>query len=437
MPSSQRTRRAVVAATGTALVGGCLGRVPSGGSNDSPAETPATAAEQVPSHDDPAPEGAWPQVGRDATRTGYNSTVSAAEPSVAWTTELDGVVTTPTVVGDTVYVTRGAPASDGPVGTVEAYALDDGSRQWSRSLGFGFTFHAPLSDHRPIYYRGALYVNVGNGVTALDAASGDRYWTADLAAGSDPPAVTDDGVYVGGRDGLHALNHDGTQRWRYPSAESKADEESRSSGFLSISPPAVGDDAVYLSVEERLAALDPTDGTERWSREHPGHRGHVVLGDDALVTTSHDRVTVVDLDGSTRWSATTNNLNGIRPAVADGTAYLAGLHGRAAAYDLASGEERWHTRFGPDTWSQGTVPVVLDGGVAVIDVQSGKVVVQALDPESGEALWERSQSGERCRGPVPASDHLVATAQPLPEDEEQTVSTGGDVTTTLWAMRPS
>lgn len=435
MPSTQRSRRAVLAATGTALATGCLGRVPSSGSTDSPAATPGSAAESVPPHDDPAPEGSWPQVGRDPTRSGYNPSVRGAEPTVAWTTELDGVVTTPTVVGDTVYVTRGAPASDGPLGTVEAYALDDGSRQWSRSLGFGFTFHAPLSDHRPVYYRGALYVNVGDGVTALDAASGDRYWTADLDAGPDPPVVTADGVYVAGRDGLHALNHDGTERWRYPPAESTPTTEAggHRRGFLSVSSPAVGDDAVYCSVEGRLLALDPTDGTERWRHEDVT-RGHVVLGSDALVVTGGGHVTAVDLDGSVRWSAATDGLNGIRPAVADGTAYLAGLHGRAAAYDLESGEERWQTQFGPDTWSQGTVPAVVDGAVAVIDVQATDVVVQGLDPDSGASRWERSQPGERCRGPIPASGHLVATAQPLPEDDSQTVSSGGDVTTTLWAL---
>lgn len=441
MPSKVTSRRTILTLAGTVLASGCVGKIPRGQPEDS-SKSSTTGSGAMASTGDPAPEGSWPQFGHDAAHTGYNPTMDATEPSVTWSTELDGVLTTPTVVGDTVYVTRGKPTGDGPIATAEAYALDSGSRRWSESLGFGFSFHAPLSDHRPIYQRGTLFFNMGNGVAAFNPTAAKREWTAQIETASDPPVVASNAIYIAGRKALYCLNDDGTTRWRYPPAESTPTENDRGhheNGFVSISAPAVGDDAVYLLVDGTLVALALTDGSERWRHESNIHSGSVVLAEDALVSAGHDHLQVVTLDGTARWSTGEHGqeIGGIRPAVANGTVYLAGLKGKAAAYTLESGEKQWRTQFGPRTWSQGTIPTVTNGAMTVIDVADGSIVIQALDPSSGDTLWTRSQLGERGRGPVPAHGRYVATAQPLPDNSSKTISSGIDVTSTLWAVETS
>lgn len=445
MSPPPRSRRGVLTVAGSALAAGCLGSQLSNRPGGSPAGTPQPAETTTPPLDTPAPDGSWPQVGRSAARRGYNPSIGMTAQSVVWTADINGVVTTPTVVGDTIYVTRGAPeAGDTPIATVEAYSLDNGTQQWSQPLDVDFRYSGPLSNHRPIYYRGSLFVNVGNGVMALDASTGKHYWTTDLDVESDPPAVTTDGVFIAGGTALYCLSHDGSVQWQV-APEAEGDSHSEWGAFRTR--PVISDNAVYLSVGGLLVALSPSDGSERWRETPSGSSYNLVRAADALVTTSSHTVSALNLDGTLRWEAQTGEHSGVRPAVAEETVYIAGAEGLVAAYDLASGAERWRTNVGGNEYAPGTIPVAIDDGVAVVDVEPGSdaeetVVVRGLAADSGEVQWNQSRRGGRGRGPIAASGSFVAIAQPLPGgdgfgEERPTIrSGGGDVTTTLFALRP-
>lgn len=443
VPAERRTRRGVLASAGSVLAAGCLG-VLSSPRSGVPDETPSPAEQPTPPHDSPAPDDAWPQAGRLATRTGFNPAVSHAAPSSGWAVDRAGPVTTPTVVGGTVYVTRGAPGDgDRPVATAEAYALADGSLRWTQPLGVAYRSEGFHSDHRPIYFRGALYANVGDGVVALDAETGERYWTARLDARDTPPVVTDAGAYVAGEAAMYCVGHDGSERWR---AAPEADDAGTERWAPALGPPTVGADAVYLSVGRLLVALDPETGGERWRTPTESKGGSVHRAPEAVVVADGEFLEVVGPDGGLEWSTTPRDLSDFRAAVARGTVYLVGARGRVAAYGLQRGERRWHARFGGDAYSAGAVPVALDGGLVVRDVvrteQSPRVVLRGLDPGSGAVRWSRSRPGNWGRGPVAVGDSLVATAQVLPGDDVPRTARppaveGDAAPTTLWALRLS
>lgn len=175
------TRRALIAATGATALGGCVGGLPAGGTTDeTTTETTTTVAD-----DDSAD---WPQMGRNAAHDGYAPEFAAeTDPAVAWEIEVDGSLTTPTVVGDAVYVTRGAPTEDGPEATLEAYAVDSGERRWSRSLGTEFEYNAPFSNHRPVVHDGTIYATTTDELVAVDAETRDVRWRVETDAFTNAP----------------------------------------------------------------------------------------------------------------------------------------------------------------------------------------------------------------------------------------------------------
>ena len=425
MSLDRSSRRAFLALAGSAALAGCTtGAAPSG-------NTPSETTDSTSSQGTLASEGSWPQVGRDVAHTGYDPTTSAAEPSLAWTQSLKGPLTTPTVVGDTVYLTRGAPTGGAPDATFEAYALDSGERRWSESLDATFGFSAPQSNFRPVYHRGTFYLVVDDEVVAIDAESRERTWEWTGGTGvNDPIVVTDDAVYACDviDDRLVCLNHDGSERWEF-------------SGRSMRSPrlPAVADGTVYASVGAAVVALNAEDGSTEW-RYAPDGDAHLstsfaTVADEAVVRAGRGAVEVIYLDGNKRWRA--NGLEvGIRPAVADGRVFTADLSGNAAAYALDSGERLWRKTVQSDAKSRGTVPVAADGALLTLRVTDGGTTGTALDAESGERNWRLERPATRARGPVPSNGTVVFTAEETPEEQMQnsTMSAGQDTTSTLYAF---
>ena len=438
------TRRAALAIAGGALTGGCLGRVSSTGRAGTPEEPRATDEPGAP--DGPrAPDDAWAMLGRNAAHVGVNPSVTGDEPTERWHVDVDGPLTTPTVVDGTVYVTRGRPTGDGPRAAVEAYALDSGERAWSLPLSrdgdpVRFAFSAPNSNRRPVYHRGRLYLSVGRAVTAVDPSGPEQLWTSDPVEHvhfNEPPTVTDGGVYAGGPFGLVAFEHDGSRRWVFPGTAT--DDDRRNDPVGSPRVAAVTDDAVYGSMGSTLLALDPADATERWRHEPDGPSAStVVLADDTLVRAGIQGVEAVGTDGTRRWRADWPGKAVVRPAVAGGVIFVAGLTGHVAAFDLANdGERLWHTRLAPERYVQGSVATVTETGAHVlrVDDEAREVRVVALDREDGSTVWELTKSGTRARGVVPAEGTYAFTTESTPEQQRQrsTMGAGQDTTATLWA----
>lgn len=437
---SPLSRRALLgaAAGGIAASAGCLG------STERTRKTP---------NGTPASDSSWPQLGQTGGHAGYNTSLKSETdpPTPAWQKEVEGPVTTPTAVDDTVYLTRGAPTQHGLQAIVEAYALADGTRRWSLPLTeddtpVTFRFTAPNSNLRPVYSLGTLYVSLGDRITAIDVTDQTRIWTSkqyETLAFPAPPTLGTDGVYAGGLDSLVALDHDGSQRWAYPSIPEQgnaASDATKGPGHIRLG--AVTDDRVYVSAGHQIIALTVADGTVAWKRspDRP-HSLMIVASDGSLVRAGFGGVEARDFEGNRQWRSEWPGKATIRPAVADGTVFVAGLEGTVAAYDLASGDRQW-TRSLPFTeWAQGTVPTVTDGGVHLLRLSPEQRVVRvySLARDSGETQWQIQTDATRARGPIPASGRYLFTAERTPEKQHETstMSAGQDTTTTIWAYEPS
>jgi outer membrane protein assembly factor BamB len=128
------------------------------------------------------------------------------------------------------------------------------------------------------------------------------------------------------------------------------------------SSPAFADGALFLNAGDALYALDPADGSERWSAATGGSNSP--------------------------------------PAVRDGTAY-APSDEQVYAFDAESGEELWATRVGRDV-------ELAASGSAVYATGHGTPVV-ALDPADGRERW-RQRGVEATTAPAVADDYLFVGA---------------------------
>lgn len=151
----------------------------------------------------------------------------------------------------------------------------------------------------------AVYAALGTTVACVDAETGEERWQTELAVDGEPRATTSlptfavGGVYVGTAGGhLFALDVAGDVRWVHSPDDRIQDVESAPT----VATDSGGDGSVFYGSEDRVYALDPQTGDERWSvrlfgrvdadptvvdgRVYVGTRGGFVYGLDA------------DLDGS-------------------------------------------------------------------------------------------------------------------------------------------
>jgi outer membrane protein assembly factor BamB len=224
---------------------------------------------------------------------------------------------------------------------------EDVERRWTTRLGETAASAENRDVSSPVVADGRAFLaqtgggGGGGGVHALSLRDGAEAWrTTDVAPttvpptfGYDretaPPVIAPDGsVLVAETGGLTALDpSDGSERWSY-------------AGVSSTSVPAAVDDAVYVAGDGALAALDPADGSERWTASTALEEVNVpAVADDAVVVADRGRTRVFDAaSGDPLWSVDRGTET--YPVVADGTVYLGDYEGlRALA--LADGDARW------------------------------------------------------------------------------------------------
>jgi polyvinyl alcohol dehydrogenase (cytochrome) len=243
-----------------------------------------------------------------------------------------------------------------------------------------------------------VYVLAGDGLVALDAASGDEVWKRDDISGSSSPTLVDGVLYALGSDPtLWAVDAEtGEDVWSVV-----ADDQEFAIGFSS---PVVTADAVIVGLASGeefaaeanatyrggVAAFDRESGAERWRYRtaEPPFNG---VGVWSSVS--------VDVDAGTVFVTTGNNYTEAAGPTSDSI----------IALDLATGEPRWirqvtegdvytvPTPISDDT-DLGTNPILFEaeiGGVERKLVGAGQKSGQfwVLDRETGEIVWQRAVSG--------------------------------------------
>ncbi|HEU5348081.1 MAG TPA: PQQ-binding-like beta-propeller repeat protein [Ktedonobacterales bacterium] len=166
----------------------------------------------------------------------------ARDGRLLWQTSIGGgaFVSPLTVQGNMVYVESS--------GTVYAVRLGNGQLAWHAAVGAGL--NALLA------YGATVYVAAGNagGVTALDASDGTVRWRSESEFGADMAyalQIADDTLYVGTTfNRLLALNPaDGKERWAYQDPSAQA-----------LSQPAIAGGNVYVTVRRAAASISGTGG---------------------------------------------------------------------------------------------------------------------------------------------------------------------------------
>lgn len=294
----------------------------------------------------------------------------------AWSKDLGGPVSYPLIVGHRLFVTAGLQGSSGS--SAAAYDLDTGKRLWG-------PFDMGGSGLRAITYdQGRVYHLNGSGVlTALDAATGARLWTAqvtDQYSFNAAPTAAGGRVYVGGSgEGGDLYAFDGaTGRLLWERPVMNGDD----------SAPTVGGGRVYVSYAcEQTYAFDPESGSQLWHHdtacEGGGGETSVFHGGKLYVRDNFGASPTV-LDAATGapvgafTSATT-------PAVSD-TSTITQSGGVVRGLATRTGAIRWTDT--SRSWV--SAPLIVSGHALVAD-SSGTLV--ALDAVTGKHQWSGSAGG--------------------------------------------
>lgn len=281
----------------------------------------------------------------------------ASDGRLLWRTPIGGgaFVSPLTVQEKMVYVESS--------GTVYAVRTADGQLAWRAAVGTGL--NALLVDGASVYVATG---NVG-GVTALDASDGTVRWQSKSQFGADMAyafQMADDTLYVSTTfNRLLALNPgDGRERWAYQDPSAQA-----------LSQPAIAGGNVYVTMQRAAAstsdaggigaqtvntviALRASDGSPFW--QHQLYVGQATGPSEAFFGP------LVSNDGSTVYAVA-------GPTVGD-----------VVALSTADGRIRWQVS-GSDT-----LPSLLDGNGRVLYSGGASGTVTAMNGASGRALWRVS-----------------------------------------------
>ncbi|MVO87836.1 PQQ-binding-like beta-propeller repeat protein [Streptomyces sp. p1417] len=278
-----------------------------------------------------------------------------------------------------------------------------------------WTFPTHGAVHQLLATDGTLYAVDGTGyVYALDARTGELFWSRWLQSGSTQPwlgapAAGATGLYVTG-DSLYALNAtSGQERW--------------SLGLSALGPPVVTQQAVCLitpdahGTGDQLSLVDPYLG-EQISVGRDGLAARVRAGRGALTAPAaiDDTTLVVGERGGLLHRVSLENRRDHRtlrlpgavlvdpaaPLVRNGIAYLGTTDPGAGltAVDVHAMRPVWSRPLGPpgETWST----PVLDDLTGLVHLTGRSTGVHAVDRGTGEPAWSH-----RPTAPTPSAPALA------------------------------
>lgn len=328
-------------------------------------------------------------------------------------------------------ITADPVSSGGRIFTMDAQSQiaatsASGERLWSRSL-------TPDTDNNRDASGGGLATNgdlvlvtTGFGeVVALDAATGDEFWTQDLdAVGTSAPTIRGDLAYVVARDSrAWAIElSNGRVRWTLSGTPP-------TSGFSGGSGAAVTSEiAIFPFSTGEVVATFPEGGLRRWGNviagQRPGNAAStvsdiagdpVVVGNTVYAGNVAGRVVALQVDTGDRiWTATEGSVGPVWPA--GDSVFLVNDIGELVRLDAGDGtpvwrvelpgfvenrERRQHTRYahyGP----------ILAGGRLIVASSDG--LIRQFNPESGALLGTLDIPGGATANPIVVNQTLYVVS---------------------------
>jgi outer membrane protein assembly factor BamB len=257
--------------------------------------------------------------------------------SLKWKYETGGSIwSTPAIAEDgTVYI-----------GSFDdyMYAINpDGSLKWKYGAGGSISSSPAIRDDGVIIFGNMKGFDKGD-IIAL-YPNGTLYWSyqTGYVITSDPAIGNDGAIYIGSGDGyLYAINPDGLLKWRF-----KTNDEIHSH------PSIAEDETIYVSSNDNYLYAINHDGTLKWKFNNDwGSYSSASIGIDGTIYVTNGHLFALNpSDGSLKWSHDfygNCDVGHSSPAIsADGTIYIGLRHGTSDnGGDIIAispdGSELWH-----------------------------------------------------------------------------------------------
>lgn len=279
-------------------------------------------------------------------------------------------------------------------GTVASSAVPEGAL----TLAWEATVETHVGHHVPVVADGTVYAHdLDDGLSALDAATGDTQWRTDITDPVTAPAVGDATLVVTTRDGVHAFDAaTGATRWMRDGL----------GGELFDASPIIANDTVYLQRGVATHALTLADGTTRWrvATGLPSEATPAVTADTVYVGSDDTYLRALSAaDGREQWRVKTAARIRCNLTVV-GDTLLAGTDaGTILALDASTGAERWRTQLAsrdPDDNERPARPrprtIASDGSRVYVATDA---TLTALALADGTRCWQvRSYRGTYASG---------------------------------------
>lgn len=355
----------------------------------------------------------WPQPGGFATNATGNLAYSGGL-NRAWRTSVGSVgrkgrpPSAPPIVYQGVIYTVNADAD------VSAINAGSGGRVWSASLKPEGEGRHGATGGGVAASDGRLYVATGFGtVAALNPGNGQVLWQKDLPAPPrSAPTSANGKLYVVSTDGaIYAMNGaDGTELWSYNGIPETA-------GFLSSGSPAVSGSRVIVPFTSgEVLAFNTETGEPIWldalvrsgrfsavsGINDVSGRPVVDNGSVFAISVSGRMVSVNESNGERIW---TRNLGSSHtPIVAGQTVFIVTLENEAVAIDRATGQTRWVTKLPEDKRRTTYGGPIMAGNRLIIGNNRGDVV--ALSAADGRVIEQRAVGDPILQSPIVAAGRM-------------------------------
>ena len=320
---------------------------------------------------------AWPFLGFDAARTGFNPYETVLGPSNVsslvpfWSHATSNRSVTRGGIGSPVLTQQGTLVIPGADGRLWAFDATSGAVLWHKGHDVGGGAAA-------IYRQLALIGDAGGRMRAYDAGTGQVSWqnTRDtLGEQIDvSPVVHGKLVYFALNDPeVLALKADtGSLGWVYRPGV----------GYFASSSPAVANGVEYIANSD-LFAFDASNGRRLWrvSVATSGLATTPTVADGSIFMMAQGDIGAYRPgSGARAWALGVGSAdNESAPAVAHGTVFIGSDYGYLWAIDDRTGDLRWLTTLGGPVSSSAAVA----NGVVYVTADR----LYALDESSGEILW--------------------------------------------------
>lgn len=336
---------------GIAATSGCLsGGNPLSNSTPTPKPTPA-------SH--PTGDENWPQFRYDSRNSGYHPTANAPRKKVelCWKLTVErsfALLSSPVAINGIVYV--------------------------------GFPRWYDYSDDR---------------LVAANAKTGQVIWLYDGTILKSSFVRNEDTVFAG-NGAFYALDrYTGEKRWKVTGEDN---------GVYVSNSPTLAEGRIYVSSDYSILAIDPRTGERLWDYRTGSwvHSTPAVNDGKAFVASEDGKLYALDAEsGELLWTFAITPPDGYpeTPVIGDETVYYGSDEDDLYALDTEKGTIQWKYEY-TEGFGFGTPAVSQDSIVTRGGADDGHLV--ALDPKTGDRLWNYTEGGHVYDHIVCSTDTVVA-----------------------------